>query len=247
MVDSTYKKYAEYASTVVDTSEFLYFKSDERYTYMLEHVNLLQGKQYLGLIQRETKISDDDIREFAALNDSVGTPRRELFTVGVLSPSNLRYLFHAHLILTHMQGLGQLTPRIVEVGGGYGGLCLAINFLCDRYGVKPQSYTIVDLEAASKLQARYMREFSLSYPIEFVTSDTYGKDIPYTEMYLISNYCFSEISKEHQKGYEKTLFPKVAHGFMAWNFIPVFDFGFRTKVETEYPMTGDSNNKYVRF
>lgn len=247
MVEPLYQRYATYTSSVVDTDEFARFKSNENYIYMLEHVNLVQGKQYLGLIQRETKISDQDIRAFAALNDAVGSPKQESFTVGVLSPSNLRYLFQAHLILTHMKDLGELTPRIVEVGGGYGGLCLAINFLCERYGVKPQSYTIIDLEAASKLQARYMREFSLSYPTEFVTSDTYGKDIPYTGMYVISNYCFSEISKEHQKGYEKTLFPKVTHGFMAWNFIPVFDFGFRTKVETEYPMTGGSNNKYVRF
>jgi putative sugar O-methyltransferase len=246
MVEQLYKRYAEYTSVVVDTDEFSRFKSNENYTYMLEHVNLTQGRQYLGLIQRETKISDEDIRTFSASNDAVGSPKQEVFTVGVLSPSNLRYLFQAHLILKHMKELGEMTPRIVELGGGYGGLCLAINFLCGRFDVKPQSYTIVDLEPASKLQTRYLSNFSLSYPVEFVTSDTYGKDIPYEGMFFISNYCFSEISNHNQRGYIFNLFPKVAHGFMAWNNISVYDFGFTKKVETEYPLTA-ATNKYVWF
>jgi hypothetical protein len=246
MVEPLYQRYATYTSSVVDTDEFARFKSNENYIYMLEHVNLVQGKQYLGLIQRETKISDEDIRAFSAANDVVGSPKQESFTVGVLSPSNLRYLFQAHLILKHMKELGELTPRIVEVGGGYGGLCLAINFLCERFGVKPQSYTNIYLEPASKLQARFLSSFSLSYPAEFVTSDTYGKDISYEGMFFISNYCFSEISNHHQRGYIVHLFPKVAHGFMAWNNIPIYDFGFRKKVETEYPLTGGAN-KYVWF
>jgi hypothetical protein len=247
MVEQLYLRYSDYTNSIIDTEEFARFKSNDNYTYMLEHVNKEYGEQYLSLIRQKTNISDNYIRAFSALNDSVGGPRQETFTVGVLSPSNLRYLFQAHLILTHMKNLDELTPRIVEVGGGYGGLCLAVNYLCERYGVKPQSYTIVDLEAPTKLQAAFLGKFILSYPVEFVTSETYGKNIPYNGMFLISNYCFSEISDYHQRGYITNLFPKVAHGFMAWNNIPVYNFGFSTKVETEYPMTGNENNKYVRF
>ena len=46
--------------------------------------------------------------------------------------------------------------------------------------------------------------------------------------------------------YIKTLFPKVQHGFMAWNMIPIYDFGFKYTIEDEYPKTGDFN-KYVYF
>lgn len=246
MIEEVYRTYTDYTNLVINTSEILQFKSNNNYTYMLEHVDIQQGRQYLNLIQQQTKISDEDIRAFSALNDSIGRPRQELFTVGFFSPSNLRYLFHAHLILTHMKNIGELTPRIVEIGGGYGGLCLAISFLCKQYGVKPQGYVSIDLEAPSKLQAIFLGKFSLNYPVEFVTCDTYGKGIPYTNMFLISNYCFSEISDNHQRGYISTLFPKVAHGFMAWNHIPVYNFGFSTNVETEYPLTG-SLNKYVWF
>ena len=246
MVEEIYKRYVDFTNVVINTGQLSHFKSNDNYIYMIEHVDLQQGRKYLELIQREAKISDEDIRAFSALNDAVGGPRKEFFTVGLLSPSNLRYLFHAHLILTHLKELGQLTPRIVELGGGYGGLCLAINFLCQRFGVNPQSYILVDLEAPSKLQAAFLSKFSISFPVEFVISDTYGKDIPHTGMFLISNYCFSEISDNHQRAYISNLFPKVAHGFMAWNHIPMYDFGFAKKVETEYPLTG-SMNKYVWF
>jgi hypothetical protein len=49
-----------------------------------------------------------------------------------------------------------------------------------------------------------------------------------------------------QKQYIATLFPKVSHGFMAWNNIPLYNFGFETKSETEVPLTGPVN-KYVYF
>ena len=65
-------------------------------------------------------------------------------------------------------------------------------------------------------------------------------------MFLISNYCFSEIPGNLQKEYIAKLFPKVSHGFMAWNHIPVYNFGFDIKEEVEFPKTG-SYNKYIYF
>jgi hypothetical protein len=65
-------------------------------------------------------------------------------------------------------------------------------------------------------------------------------------MFIISNYCFSEISEEFQKKYIDILFPKVSHGFMAWNMIPTYNFGFKFSEEDEYPKTGEFN-KYLRF
>lgn len=246
-MDPAYITYANYVDSFLESEEIEKFKSNQNYTYMLEHVDLLQGNAYLDYLERDTKITSEDICTFSSLNDSIGKPNKETFKIGILSPSNLRYLFHAHLILTHMQNLGKRSPHIVEVGGGYGGLCLAINFLCNRYSVKPQSYTIIDLEPASKLQKKFLNKFTLVFPTFFELSDTYGKDIPFTDMFLISNYCFSEISKKNQIGYINNLFSKCKNGFMAWNFIPVYDFGFEMHIETEYPMTGNEFSKYVWF
>ena len=82
--------------------------------------------------------------------------------------------------------------------------------------------------------------------VEFIDSKTFGSSITATNLFLISNYCFSEIDTYLQSMYIKMLFPKVSHGFMAWNFIPIYNFGFIYKEEDEYPLTGEGN-KYIYF
>ena len=83
--------------------------------------------------------------------------------------------------------------------------------------------------------------------IEFIDASSFGSNIECNNMFLISNYCFSEISKENQNSYRQILFPKIKHGFIAWNMIPVYDFGFHTNIESEIPNTGGHMNKYVYF
>ena len=80
-----------------------------------------------------------------------------------------------------------------------------------------------------------------------VDAEMCGKNIDRNNMFLISNYCFSEISPEYQKEYITHLFPKVTHGFMAWNHIKPYDFGFNTRIEEERPKTGGIYNKYIYF
>jgi hypothetical protein len=65
-------------------------------------------------------------------------------------------------------------------------------------------------------------------------------------LFLVSCYSFSEIPREYQTKYIENLFPKIKHGFITWNNIPVYNFGFVVDVEEEVPKTGKVN-KYVRF
>jgi hypothetical protein len=97
-----------------------------------------------------------------------------------------------------------------------------------------------------KLQRLYLSKASASLNVNFVDASSYGEQIGNKDLFLISNYCFSEISSENQKGYIQNLFPKVSHGFMTWNFIPVYNFKPDIKVEAEYPLTG-RDNKYIYF
>jgi len=76
----------------------------------------------------------------------------------------------------------------------------------------------------------------------------YGVELKNTpNLFLVSNYCFSEIGNKNQKMYIATLFPNVVHGFIVWNSIPVYNFGFNMEIEDENPNTGGLYNKYVRF
>jgi hypothetical protein len=92
----------------------------------------------------------------------------------------------------------------------------------------------------------YISKVNSSISVEYIDAATFGSDIKDTNLFLVSTYCFSEIPLELQDSYIKTLFPKVSHGFIAWNMIPLYDFGFTLKVEDEIPSTFP-NNKYLYF
>jgi hypothetical protein len=96
---------------------------------------------------------------------------------------------------------------IVEVGGGYGGLCLAVHHFAPKYGVRINSYTICDLTNINRLQQLYLNHVNPYIKVEFVDAATYGANIPRDNMFLISNYCFSEIGESHQALYQQKLLP----------------------------------------
>lgn len=245
-IEDIYIHYNNYIRSVVDNNNIDNFKSNQYYTQILEHVSFNQGLEYLSLIKRLTNISEADIINYCKLNDKIGGGVKNNFGFITTSPSNLRYIFHAHLILSHMKKLNISDTNIVEVGGGYGGMCLAIDFFSQLYNVKINKYNIIDLPNIIKLQEMYISNFKTSFETTFNSAFNFGENITDTNLFLISNYCFSEISREYQTQYINKLFPKISHGFIAWNMIPTYNFGFTFTEEIEYPLTGPMN-KYVYF
>lgn len=241
-----YTNYLKMIENVCKFEDLTYFKSHPDYTYVLEHTGQGDGLEYLNLIKKRTKIAEAEIKAFCSLNDSIGNPHKVNFGFVNTAPSNLRYIFHSHLILSHISSLKLPVLNIVEVGGGYGGLALCLDFFSKSYGVRINSYTIVDLKAPNDLQRLYVSKVNPKMKVDFVDGASFGKDIELQDAFLISNYCFSELDDERREQYEKNLFSKVAHGFMCWNMIPLYNFGFNVRDETEYPLTGDFN-KYVYF
>jgi len=228
--------------------EELTFKSDPDYQYMLEHSNYGHvGFRFLSVIKDEFNLTPAEIMRFTTLNDSLGKP--ELVNYSVIapcSPTSLRYVYHAHLFLKHLQGLGITNPNIVEIGGGYGGLCLAIHTYAEKFGVTPRQYSIIDLETPGKLQRRVLDMYGYSSSVKCLNAENFGAEIDQDSV-LISTYAFSEIQPEFQKQYIEVLFPKITHGFIVWNNIPVYDMGkMLHAVEVERPLTGPMNN-FVYF
>jgi hypothetical protein len=242
-----YSNYRAFLRGICDSGDLSGFKSSDEYRGILEHISSEYGADYIEYIKEYTDITDNMIREFCALNDSIGSPITTDYDFVTASPSNMRYIFHSHIILKHLQSLNIPKVDIVEVGGGYGGLCLAMHYLSKSYDIKIDSYTIVDLKEASDLQRIYLSRLIPGIEVDCVDACTFGKHIDKSGMFLISNYCFSEISGEYQKEYITHLFPKVSHGFMAWNYIETYDFGFKIRIEEERPHTGGKYNKYLYF
>jgi len=245
-----YDNYSKYVGSMCNENNLSGFKSNPIYTGMLEHVSEDQGKKYLECILSMTSITKDEIIEFCNLNDAIGEPNRkkysDLSNISV-SPTSLRYIFHTHLILSHMKKVGHINADLVEIGGGYGGLCLSLYHFSPKYEIHINSYRICDLSNIIRLQKIYLNRVNPALNVEFVDANSYGENIECKNIFIISNYCFSEISKKNQDFYKQKLFTKVSHGFMAWNHIPVYDFGFTNHVESEYPNTGGHLNKYVYF
>ena len=207
---------------------FADFKRHPDYTAVLEHVTGHGGLQYLEAIaQLPLKIPSELVSAYCAANDERGGGAKAVLGGLVTSPSNLRYLLHASLALQHCKDTMTACDgvTIVEVGGGYGGLCLAVAMLANLYSVVVRRYIIVDRAEALQLQAKYLRDRAGLYPVEFVDAATSGVGIEGSDLFLISNYCFSEISAPAQRQYKECLISRVQHGFFVWNICPVFDFG----------------------
>jgi hypothetical protein len=214
---------------------------------MLEHVSPDQGNQYYGYLK--SHFSNESIIEFCKKNDSIGSPNK--YNINGLnysvSPTSLRYLMHGYLALTQIKKVQDTPVDIVEVGCGYGGLCTAIDYISKIMNVKINSYTFIDLDNPIRLQQKYISLVGTSFPTNFLSASKFGAEVEGTNNFLISSYCFSEIGNDNRNMYINTLIPKVSHGFIAWNFIPLFNFDKdNITSEPEYPMTGPGN-LYVYF
>lgn len=242
-IEICYDNFCNFVSNLNSINDF---KSSSIFQGILEHVSLEQGNEYLYYIKKITELTDEDIKQYCELNDKYGGGNKYDFGFMTASPSSLRYILHSHLIFKHIQSLNLNNVDIVEVGGGYGGLCLAINYFSKAYSINIKSYTIIDLPSLIRLQNMYLSAHELNFPVSYLSALNHGKDITVKNLFLISNYCFSEISNENQIGYINNLFPNVSNGFMVWNHIPLYDFGFKIHSEIEYPLTG-SINKYIYF
>jgi len=204
-----------------------YFKSDPLYKYVLEHVDKSTGDRYLNEIMiRYNKLFIENkelLIELCNENDKYGKTIKEDFPNFIFcSPTNLRYILHSFLILEYMQNKELNNLNIVEIGGGYGGLCFFINKLSKLFNIVIKSYTIFDLLEASQLQEKYLKKLNISN-VKFFQLDNF-KELN-ADSFLISNYAFSEISLDIQKKYiEKVLLPFISRGFLCWNHNPLYQF-----------------------
>jgi hypothetical protein len=251
---SVYKEYTDYIETFIDlnldNTEWV-FKSHPKYIYMLEHVTQEDGNKYLFEISNRFKTvyneNKDYLIELCNTNDLYGKPNQYLFEgFTKCSPTNLRYILHSLLLLTYMNECMINTIDIIEIGGGYGGLCFFINKLSKLFNITINTYTIFDLDEPLKLQRKYLEIFNINN-LTFTNINNFN-DLK-ENSFLVSTYAFSEIPFNLQVEYtNKILNPYISHGFIAWNHIDVYKF-IDNKIiteEIEFPLTGKFN-KYVRF
>ena len=237
---SIYERYHTFIKNNIN--DISNFKNHGDYRYVLEHVSHEEGKKYLEYIISKFNLTYEEIFTFCSKNDSIGNPIKFVFPFGQASPTSLRYILHSLLILEHIQNLQLKNLDIIELGGGYGGLCLCMFHFAPKFNVTFE-YTIIDLKYAGELQCKYLDAHTI--PVNCI--EPHGESLEGKNYFLISNYCFAEIDTQSQRKYIELLFPKVTHGFITWNeFLDPYDFGFECKIIEEFPQTG-VKNKYIYF
>lgn len=265
MLDIFYMMYSEYIDFLNAVNEMditaASFKNSNVYNSVLEHVSVDHGNKYLKHIENDFTITYIDIQNFVNINDKYGDPNKHVFTTKsgeklYCSPTTLRYIYHALVILKYYSDSGSKT--IAEVGCGYGGLFLAINYFKQFFNTNIEHYYLIDLPEVNNLILNYINAISdsiytpeISYSI--IDATTYGQDIPSNDLFFISNYCFTEILPEYRESYTNTLISKCLHGFITWqssavNLSKCYSIGKKIlKIEEERPQTSHGLKNYFVY
>jgi hypothetical protein len=218
-----YHDYISFVKTINETNiQNINFKTNSQYNNILEHVTYEEGKQYLKLIENEFDyVTFDNINDFVKINDKYGNPELKMFVNKdgknlISSSTSLRYVYHSLLILDYYKNTKLLS--MVEIGCGYGGLCLAINYFSNLLNIKIDNYYLIDLPEVCNLIDNYLKLNKENIQINYSLNNCYeyGKNINENNLFLISNYCFTEIEDEHREKYIKYLFDKIQNGFICW-------------------------------
>lgn len=223
--------YNDYANTIrnnllLDPNDW-YFKSDPAYTAILEHVSQDVGNRYFSEIKERFSSYYNNNKqlliELCLKNDLYGKTNKSIFNdFSICSATNLRYILHSFLILEYIQSIQLNSLNIIEIGGGYGGLCFFLKNISPLFDISINTYTIFDLKEASDLQNLYLNNLKIS---NYSTQQLNNMGSIQKNSFLISNYCFSEISPTIQNEYiDKLIKPYISNGFILWNFIKVYPF-----------------------
>lgn len=213
------------------------FKRDTDYQKILEGGEQVVGEMAINNIKSKNKFGTllmhlPTLKE----NDLYGNPiLREYDSLGEISPSTLRY---TNTVFDVQSLIGDFKPkRIVEVGGGYGGLCKVMSTFYDF-----DEYILVDLPPVVKLCEKYISKFkNLKGKVKFIASTelTEIKDIDL----FISDSAFAECGLEYQNKYIDNLIINSKFSITTFNTTHLV----QTSGEIDNYVTKLGNNKLDSF
>ncbi len=202
-------EYIRFCIEAVESEEvFSRFKIAPVYNVVLEHVSEELGRGYLDVVLEQTPELLEKIEAFRE-NDRIGSPVIAQYAeTGALSPTTVRYMKVASDLKT-LFGDELEGARVIEIGGGYGGLC---KILSEYFHF--QSYTIVDLPEPLLLAKKYLERMGIC-GISFLT---HLDPIPEGEFDLvIANYSFCECTGAMQDKYAKEILSCARRGYITCN------------------------------
>jgi len=190
-------------------NEKLLSRFRRRYDYreILEHVSFKQGRSYIERIEKLHGKDAEALIQRNKGNDLYGNPITFKYgKLGRLSPTTLRYIATA-LEIDAQIGISS-HDKVAEIGVGYGGQAAVISRTFDI-----ESYTMFDLPEVFSLTARYLVGIQSDLKPSYCTlKDDFG----FFDL-AISNYAFSELSRDLQESYLEKVLLRSKKGYMIMN------------------------------
>tara|TARA_B100002019_G_scaffold25999_1_gene19875 strand:+ start:4391 stop:5179 length:789 start_codon:yes stop_codon:yes gene_type:complete len=229
---------------VADDDAFANFKSNPKYKTILEHVLKDQGQCYLNICREMSEEGVEQNIELFKENDKYGNP--ETFPYpgldGAVSPTTLRYMKNTFEMSFMLNGAE--VSKIVEVGGGYGGLCRVLSMVCEF-----DEYILVDLPEVSALQRKYLDQFpDLKDKVTCIPT-TELDEIKDVDLF-ISNYALSECDLDSQMAYFNLIIQNAKYAYIIYNLVNFNDnhynvFIDRIKEEFTFDVGRDYENTVI--
>lgn len=190
-----------------DDVAFNHFRRERGVRDIIEGIPDVAGFGYYAKL-KDTEFFKQNLERIQK-NDEVGNPHLVLFDGRPLASTTLRYAWNVFDM--RRNGVQLDRGHIVEVGGGYGGLCRMVCEFHDH-----NSYTIIDIPEALELAKRYLAQFEL-HP-KFVSCFEYETIESITT--FISNYALTELTKDLQDGYVNAFMKHAPSGYVTYNSQP---------------------------
>lgn len=209
---------------VEDDEVFAKFKSLQGYKNILEHVTPGQGQEYLDIAMSMSEEGLLENLDKFKENDEIGTPDKFSYDkVGEISPTTIRYIKNVFEMATLLQDVP--ISRVVEVGGGYGGLCKTLSVVCDF-----DEYILIDLPEAVAVQEKYLQCFPELYKkCKFISCDDL-EEVKDVDLF-ISNYALSECDYDTQEVYYDKLVANSKFAYIIYNLVNFNDFYYNKFTE----------------
>jgi len=216
ITDST--RYSSYLTLCVLASKnqkiFSKFRSYKVIVEVLDHVTYKQGKEYLKAINKFGGWNKQYGELIEKLDYYGGGKKFHYKNLGTFTPTMLRYL-KVHLDLLNYFGTFA-GLRITEIGVGFGGQAAILGSLN-----RPYQYNLLDLPEVLKLAEKYLSINTID--LNYVCID--GRNpIELTSDLVISNYGFSELTRNIQSKYLDRVILKSRMGYITWNPLSERDF-----------------------
>ena len=246
-IDWVNNEYSQWGSELLgcieDSEKFSTFR---RLTWVKRMIGILEADGTFFTITKDLHIPWDEIERI----DNIGSPEIfELINGYKISPITLRYVYYANEILGHISR-GDI--KIVEIGGGYGGLCSMIFCLAKSRGINISKYSIYDLPNVREFQKHYLNSIGVNN-VDFLDSSNLDN---FTGIYnyCISFYALGEFDDSTKNNYIEKVVSKVSAGFILWNPHQGEDqsginllnkYHPNMRISKEFPLTGQYNLQII--